>query len=84
MSNMTPEEREHNMRGPGPRTRKGRLYPNISWADQCDEDAESTTEPPYKKTIMGVPLKEMSPFLRSSAPQISTASGSGQAPSGGM
>ncbi len=74
----TPEEQERNLRGPGPRTRKSRLYPNISWADKIDED-----EPPHKKTIVGLPLREMSPFLRSLAPQISTASGSGQAPSGG-
>ena len=79
----TPEEREQNLRGPGPRTKKNRLYPNISWADRLDKDIEAMTETPYKKTIVGVLLREMSPFLRSSAPQISTASGSGQAPSRG-
>ncbi len=79
----TPEEREQNLRGPGPRTKKNRLYPNISWANNLDKDTEAMTEPPYKKTIVRVPLREMSSFLQSSAPQISTASGSGQAPSGG-
>ncbi len=79
----TPEKQSRNLRGPGPRTKKNCLYPNISWADKINEDEESTDEPPYKKTIVGVPLREMSPFLRSSAPQISTAFGSGQAPSGG-
>ncbi len=79
----TSEEQEWNLRGPGPRAKKNGLYPNISWADKLDEDTEATTEPPYKKTIVGVPLREMSPFLQSSALQISTASGSGQAPSGG-
>ena len=61
----TLEEREQNLRGPGPRTKKTRLYPNISWADKLDEDIEEMIEPPYKKTIVGVPLREMSPFLRS-------------------
>ncbi len=79
----TPEEQEWNLRGPGPRAKKNRLYPNISWPDRIDDEEEATAEPPYKKTIIGVPLREMSPFLRSSAPQISTASGSGQAPSRG-
>ncbi len=77
----TPEEQERNLRGPGPR--KNRLYPHISWADKVADEDDVTNEPPYKKTIVRVPLREMSPFLRSSAPQISTTSGSGQAPSGG-
>ncbi len=42
----TSEEQEQNLRGPGPRTKKHRLYPNISWADKLDEDTKSTTEPP--------------------------------------
>ncbi len=79
----TPEEQERNLRGPGPRIKKNHLYPNISWADKIDDDEEAAAKPPYKKTIVRVPLREMSPFLWSSAPQISTASGSGQAPSGG-
>ena len=79
----TPEEQEHNLRGPGPQSRRNHLYPHISWADKVIDEDETTDKPPYKKTIVGIPLQEMSPFLRSSAPQISTASGLGQAPSRG-
>ncbi len=78
-----PEEQRRNLRGPGPRAKKNRLYPHISWADEVISEDETADEPPRKKTVVGIPLREMSPFLRSSAPQINTASGSGQAPSGG-
>ncbi len=83
IQHKTPEEQEQGLRGPGPWPQKNRLYPNVSWADKYDEDTEPGSKPPYKKTIIGVPLRDMSPFLQSSAPQISTASGLGQAPSGG-
>ncbi len=79
----TTEEQEQALRGPGPWIRKGRLYPHVSWADAYDEDADTNSEPPNKKAVIGVPLKDVSKFLRSSAPHINATSGSGQAPSGG-
>ena len=79
----TKEEQEQALRGPGPWPKKNCLYPNISWADEYDEDADLGSEPSHKKAIIGVPLKDVSRFLRSSAPQINSTSGPGQAPSRG-
>ncbi len=39
--------------------------------------------PPSKKTVIGVPLNNLSQFLRASACQVNSASGLGQAPSRG-
>ncbi len=59
----TTTEREQALRGPGPRTKKNRLYPSISWANEYEEEADVDSEPPHKKTVIGIPLKDVSQLI---------------------
>ncbi len=72
------------LRGPDFQSKKDRrLYPGISRADEVNEETSPDWELPSKKTVVGVLLRNISHFLRASAPQVNSASGSRQAPSRG-
>ncbi len=74
----TMQEREQALRGPGPRLRKTRLYLGLSWDDEIDEEADTNFEPPSKKAVIGIPLKDVSRLIRASAPQINSTFGWGK------